>query len=313
MERIINEIEKVYDIKISYYKPAPRGFCAESYYINSNKGDFFIKIYTNQRFIENVTSSIETQYVISNIIDYIPKPVKNINNEFVSITDASALTLYDYIDGKEYTVKNSIELVSLMAAIYKTGISCKKEEGYIIPVEKQLDAILHGDIEISKELKKFLELKLDFIVQKWEVFKGQCREMAGDHKDVYLTHGDIPGNLMINKSSKIFIIDWDEIMMSPIERDFWFFMDNKKFIHDMEKVLHKKEIGWEYNKGYYDYYLNKRFFEDLYDCIELDLLGKEKPEKIASFLMNIENFLIDSVAEEAAAVCQADDWPFAEQ
>lgn len=46
---------------------------------------------------------------------------------------------------------------------------------------------------------------------------GYCR---GEIDDFYLTHGDAGGNFFIG-NGKNYILDWDEAMYAPIERDAW--------------------------------------------------------------------------------------------
>ena len=53
-------------------------------------------------------------------IDYIPKPVKNIYNNFIlTIKNEYSITVHNCIDGKDYASNDNMELVRLMADIYK--------------------------------------------------------------------------------------------------------------------------------------------------------------------------------------------------
>ena len=44
-----------------------------------------------------------------------------------------------------------------------------------------------------------------------------CHE---DVSDFYFTHGDAGGNFFVARNQN-FLVDWDEVMYAPIERDAW--------------------------------------------------------------------------------------------
>jgi hypothetical protein len=279
--KCVPQIEKNYGIKINDFSPAPRGYCAETYYADSNIGRLFIKVYLNPRFKENVFSSLDAQYAIAEKVDFIPKPLKKTDGGFMLETENSCgIVIYNCIDGEDFETETGFELMPLLAEIYKLRLECKTSEKFILPCEQKLDNIFNGNTFISKELKNYLEKKSPYIVEKWNYFKNLSRVLAGRKSTQYITHSDAAGNLMADKSGKLFIVDWDDIMLAPIERDIWFFINDEKNRNEIQNILHENGIPWEHNREYHRYYIYKRFFEDLYDDLEKDIMGTEKPDAL---------------------------------
>ncbi len=59
---------------------------------------------------------------------------------------------------------------------------------------------------------------------------------------------------------KLYIIDWDDILLAPAERDLWFEYERKDFI-DQYKNLNS---NYEFKPLAYKFYVYQRHFYDLY-------------------------------------------------
>ena len=114
---------------------------------------------------------------------------------------------------------------------------------------------------INEELRKTLLPFETEIRNDWDTFQQiiqECRNLPSDK--FVLTHGDAPGNVMVNNSGELFVIDWDAIMLAPPERDAWFLRDNVQFIQGYKE----KYPGYRVNPLFYNYYLLWRMFDDLF-------------------------------------------------
>jgi thiamine kinase-like enzyme len=294
LKEYIDPIQNHYGFLIRDYKPAPRGFCAETFFIETNTGKYFTKIYTNEKFTRDLLPSLKIQNIIGEKLDYIPLPIKTLqNNLFLKLENNIVISIYTCIDGKQYHTDNLHELIALMGNIYKSTIKSNKTEEYIISEKDNMEKILKEEISISKKLKEFIKTKKDFLIKKWNCYQMISGDIKEKSSCYYLTHGDMPGNLMIDKKGKVYIVDWDVTYMAPIERDFWFFMDNQMKINEIRDIFESIDIKWKFNQNYYDYYLYSRFFEDLFGYIELDILGNEKVEIIIKRIeQEVYNWLI---------------------
>ena len=262
----------------------PRGFVAETFCLDTNKGKFFIKIIKNPRFADNIPYSLEVQSRIAKRLDFVPSPVKTVDNKFLWTTDDNiAVCLFEYIDGKPNTADKDgnphgaendfTKVVPLAAEIYNLKIECKKKETFPILLRREMERFLEGKMKLTAEVTDFIKGYITYIQNKWNEYNAVCDRLSGINNNFYLTHGDMPGNLVKDKNNKLHIIDWDDILLAPIERDFWFYMDSEENIRKITGIFNNHEIKWDFNKDYYLYYLFTRFFEDLYGYMEMDSIS----------------------------------------
>jgi hypothetical protein len=104
---------------------------------------------------------------------------------------------------------------------------------------------------------------------------------------MYLTHGDAFGNIIMNVD-KLSIIDWDDLILAPLERDVWFFADNEEVI----KIYSENFNNFEVNIDVVKYYVYYRFFDDLVGFLEL-LEENPKDKEIEKIIKDIEKDCIN--------------------
>jgi len=108
------------------------------------------------------------------------------------------------------------------------------------------------------------ELVKDFGI--WKKIENICKARLSDNNNkinnssFVLTHGDVPGNIIRDSITQEFIIvDWDDLMLAPCERDLWFI--------DQE-LLKKYYKDYKRDNIYYGYYLLKRYFQDIWEWFD---------------------------------------------
>jgi hypothetical protein len=69
-----------YGFSIKSYAPAPRGFWAETFFINTDRETYFLKIHKNYPWETTFRASLGIQFQMTEQIKYIPKPVKTQNS-----------------------------------------------------------------------------------------------------------------------------------------------------------------------------------------------------------------------------------------
>jgi len=286
MQNLIPQIESAYGFKITAFAPAPRGFLAETYCLTTNKGKYFIKIISNLRFTENMPKALSVQAKLAQCLDYIPAPVATSNGKFQwKSTDNKAISLYTYIDGKPNTTDSDgnphgaeedfSKFLPLAAGIYKQKIDCDIIEVFPVWLKSEFEVFFNGDMPLSNEVLSYINSHQAFIEKKWSEYKQICERLSGSTHNFCITHGDMPGNLMKDDNAKLYIVDWDDIKLAPIERDLWEYMSNADNIQKITEMLADKGISWTFSQDYFQYYLYTRFFDDLYGYMELDSLKSE--------------------------------------
>ncbi|MFQ9992376.1 hypothetical protein [Ruthenibacterium lactatiformans] len=117
---------------------------------------------------------------------------------------------------------------------------------------------LSKDSEILLLLEKN-RAKLEYRSHRLQHFAALCRK---DTSHFYITHGDAGGNFFVS-GDKAFLLDWDDVLLAPPERDAWVMG-----FRDWARCLFQRSLreqGIEYSLkperlAYYSYYM---FFSGL--------------------------------------------------
>ncbi|GAB4284944.1 MAG: hypothetical protein Kow0081_2470 [Candidatus Dojkabacteria bacterium] len=99
-------------------------------------------------------------------------------------------------------------------------------------------------------------MKLDLnyqaiILDRFSKLQKICQKKVFDGR---LTHGDAPGNVLYTNED-LFIIDWDDLKLAPIERDLWFHKGDESFFEEYGET--------QLFNDYYGFYLFRRYLDDL--------------------------------------------------
>jgi thiamine kinase-like enzyme len=99
------------------------------------------------------------------------------------------------------------------------------------------------DDAAAKRMLQLIDAKSALIrryIERLMTFAKRCRT---DFDHFYITHGDAGGNIIVSED-KFYIVDWDETMLAPPERDAWFCMHWSWAMNAFHDVL--RQSGIEY-------------------------------------------------------------------
>jgi hypothetical protein len=211
-------------------------------------------------------------YLSDRQIDFIPNILKNRSGSLYEVFQDGILGIFDYLDGENVEDYELERLLNRLVEIYKLPTA----DGLL-----RKEVIDYCEIDLYKkyvsQMKSSKELvfgKVYKVICKNEVFLNHCMKrleaLIGDLKKEklgeFITHGDAGGNVIV-KENEFWIIDWDDPVAAPIERDLWFFapyVDIKKIMnqilkeHEIEYVLSDKLIAY-YTYRSLIYYLIESF------------------------------------------------------
>lgn len=77
------------------------------------------------------------------------------------------------------------------------------------------------------------------------------------------THGDSWANTLETVQGSLRIVDWDDFLLGPIERDIWYIADNSEAFSYYQS-LNKLFV---LDNELYDFYLLRRYLDDLSGCL----------------------------------------------
>lgn len=283
MKYIINWIEKAYGITVESYAKAPRGFWAETYYINTDNDIFFLKIHNNYPWKAVFMASVDIQYQMAQRIKYIAAPLMSRKNTTSYVLDdGRTAALYTYIDGESYATRDACEVLRLLADIYTytTDIKCDNIYTYKLYPDKFCSE--------SPVLKEYLCKNRDIYIKYRKKYEALADMVCNTDRKRYLTHGDIATNLMIDLNRQVYIIDWDRIRLGPIELDLYEFIDNTTDIRLLDNIVENACPGWRFNKDYHNYFILNDLYYNLRNLLNTGGDGIT-PEDLSAYQQYIDN------------------------
>jgi spectinomycin phosphotransferase len=222
------------------------------------------------------------------------------------------MILYPFIEGqdgfdRELTNEHRRILGAALKAIHSAQVPPELRK--LIPQEtfspqwrenlKSFQSLVENktfDDPTATKLAEFMKSKSSEIDQLVE----RTEELASDIKsrslERVLCHTDVHGgNILIGNDDKLYIVDWDDIMLAPKERDLMFIgggIDNIWKTKQEEAVFYESYGKTEINLSALAYYRYARIIEDLAVICEQLLLsdegGADREQSYGWFIGNFE-------------------------
>lgn len=274
-------IEKRYQIQLNNIMPGPRQFVAETYIFEDQKGQkYFSKLIRYTKYTDRTIQSLPVleQLYESGITD-INYPIKTRSGELFVLDGETLIILFNFIDATQTFGYDNRKLGTLIAEIHaksKEISSNIPKEDFLLLYKEDFEQSFGSALNPLKtdkyidEMHKILQGYKDEIRADWKNFANiiqKCRDISFDF---VLTHGDAPGNVLVDKEQNIYLIDWDTILLAPAERDTWFLAESDEFM-SVYKAFYPQ---YEMNLLAYKFYLYNRYFEDMLGFIDEVLSDK---------------------------------------
>ena len=259
--RLLAFIEREYGIKTVGITPAKRGFYGETWRLDAVNTSFFLKLVypaVHKPVYERSFSLI--QHLCDNGIDFISQVVKTKNGRLFAQFDGAVVGIFDWIDGENVqNEKTKVQEYRMLAKVYTVS-----PDGISIPHEDFSGNSVDRFFEQWKELQdKPLRLlfeknraKIEHRAMRLKHFSSLCR---GDTRHFVITHGDAGGNVIEN-GNRYYIVDWDNAVLAPIERDAWFGMGWDWMLPAFDDALRENGIDYTLRPERLAYYCYDFFF-----------------------------------------------------
>jgi len=211
-----------YGLTITALSAAPRGYYAETWKATSGTNDYFVKLDTTDHQQRLRASLPAIDHLWRHGIHFIPRVIHTIDGRLFTEFAAGTLAVFDWIPGHNVeTDDTKYAEYDMLAQVYAAPLGddpiprlefgCDMADRFFA-VWGTLDPGSPADQELQAH-RQIIELR----AKRLEHLAKLCR---GDESGIYVTHGDAGGNFMIDRAA-CYIVDWDEIMLAPPERDAW--------------------------------------------------------------------------------------------
>lgn len=296
----INELSKQltleYGFAIRNITPAKRGFFGETWKVQTDVTDYFVKMDDWDFHKESYRNSLPViDYMVDKGISFIPQIIKTKNGKLYCSFHGSSVAVFEYLPGDNHENYPVERLFEHLVQIYRLS----PVEAVLEILEKETfdtDVIdtfqkLRDEVELPVEAIKALHVSEPFIskyAERLKLFSDVC---SVNLENFYITHGDAGGNCILDEK-RFYIIDWDTVMYAPVERDAWFFMCDGQQIDKINDVLSQHNINYRLSWERLCYYCYYSFFYYLTEHMK-SILSTDNPDKKQLMTKKLSGYLTD--------------------
>src|SRR2546425_7084153 len=284
-------VQEKFGISVIKFTLVPRWRAVRAYIVESSKhANFFLKIYSDNKIPDSAFRFAHDLYAkagITNIAHPIPTSQGQIR---IQIGDFQ-VTLFNWISGRtaqehKLTDRQLERLGGLLAKIHQSKTTIGEyplKENFAIPFKDRFLAILDAmskttgnSTEYKTKLNLFLEPHRQKFMSELETLEKLQRKVKTMDLELVNCHGEpSPGNVLASDDGEVHLVDWDDPIFAPKEKDLLFFKDNVEPVMKGYGVFSKDSIidpvlmefyGHLWNLGEIAYYGGKLLFENHSDA-----------------------------------------------
>lgn len=281
------------DMSASVYKAETQG--GQSYFVKLKHGHHY-----------EISIAILALLQDSGIQQIIP-PIKTIDGKLTRHIDDFTLIVYPFVDGQNgfcYNLTDDqwITLGKVLRQVHEFDVppsirDLVRKEAYsdkwrraVRSLDARIDENLNGD-EAALKLQLFMRehrAVIHYLVDRAEALSQRVQEQS---PEFVLCHSDIHGgNVLIDGNGAIYIVDWDDPIMAPKERDLMFIGGGVANVWNNpreEEFFYKGYGKTEINRAILAYYRHERIVQDIAEYGQALLLtsvgGKDRLEMYKQF------------------------------
>ena len=261
-QQLLDFIRQEYEIEGIGISSTKRGFYGETWKLSTTDDSYFIKtVYSavHKPVYENSFPVIDRLNCYE--IDFVSKIVKTSRGQLSTHFDGAVLGVFDWIEGENRQDDDTkIREYRMLAKVYTVptaGLCIPKEDFSARSAEiffAQWES-LSSDLPICTLFERHRD-RIEDRAKRLRLFSQRCKN---DRSSFFITHGDAGGNYIVSKE-KDYLVDWDNPMLAPPERDAWFCMQwdwARKAFHE---TLRQNGIDYSLRPERLAYYCYHMFF-----------------------------------------------------
>lgn len=263
---------------------AERGFYGETWKIKGKKDcenqSFFLKLdfwlYHKNQLRDSLGVA---KWLAGQVHEFVVPPIESVEGKLYCEFEQGILALFPFVEG-EHTEDYPLDrLFRRLGRVYTLDYgNCPKvqtdalDNGVLLHLNRLMEELDKAEPELAKETRAILEGQREIIEHCKERLMAFSALKLGDEARFCLTHGDAGGNCILRDKDFV-IIDWDQVMLAPAERDIWYFMQQWWQLDLIREIL--EPLGISVDSDRMCYYCYRMFF--YYICCYLEALIKPSP------------------------------------
>lgn len=310
--QIVGCLNSSYGIEVTSLAPLSLGAdMSSSLYKAQTKGQacYFVKL---RGGLQNEVNATIVKLLHEATLEHVIPPLKTRSGSLSQKLDDFTLYLYPFMEGKDglnrkLTEAQWIELGKTLKQVHEFKIphhilpSIRREtypskwREAVCTFENHMTQKYQSN-PISQAFLSFLKLHWTTIQRLVERAKQLCQQVKGKSPEFVLCHSDIhAGNVLIDEKERLYLVDWDQPMLAPKERDLMFIGGG------VANMWNDPEEEANFYKGYGEtaldrtllsYYRYERIVEDIAVYVEELLVApssnKDRSEMFQQFTAMFE-------------------------
>lgn len=268
LSRLAEFVRAEYGLSADSIVPAKRGYYGETWRLKADNADCFLKLDdspTHQRKLQNCLPVME--HLRERGIDFIGRIVRTVRGDLSARFDGAVLAAFDWIEGENVESDDTkIPEYRMLGRIYPLS-----RPGFDIPsvafADEQARRVYaswrrlgeHPSAGKNASVLAVLERnreRLERYSARLTTFSARCDR---DRPPFYVTHGDAGGNLLFG-NGRYHIVDWDEVMYAPLERDAWVMCCRDWAMRAFTASLRDNGIAYDLRPDCLAFYVYHMFF-----------------------------------------------------
>lgn len=297
-EQQIIDLLKIYygiDLQNAQLLPFGADINALAYKANTKSTSYFVKLKYGHHDEINITI---IHLLHNSGIKEIVAPIHTIEGNLFEQLDHFKMMVYPFIHApngfnRNLTKQQWIQLGKTLRNIHEISVPPSiqqqlRKETYSTKWRKIVRSFYSKikpdtlDDHITIDFKSFFKKNIDLIHRLVDSAEELSKKIHPDPNKYILCHSDIhAGNVLVVDSESIFIVDWDEPMMAPKERDLMFIGGGVGNVWNNPQEIHYFYTGYgktNIDKTILSYYRQERIVEDI-ALYGQDLLSRDQNDQ----------------------------------
>jgi spectinomycin phosphotransferase len=307
-------LRRHYGIEPVRLEPGSRGFVSETWVVHTAAERFFAKLIPIVSYTENIIRALPVQQELYDSgIRQMSRPIPTLTGALSVTLETNLLVVNDFIEAQwtsDFPFDTYVDLIArLHATTVESPVDVETFADWVLPdLERVLATAIHDSFEDPSQLavQEVVRRMHPAVMRDVADYRRLLEDVAGRHDvPMVVTHHDAPGNILKDVTGSIYLVDWDEILMAPRERDTWFHLTTAEDAAAFLTVYRQRFPDYEPDEQFYRFYLVSRYLEEIEGLAERILSPETSVEARAEVLDSFR----ESVPPLEAAVRRAGRQP----
>jgi len=289
MDELAELLAEAYGLAVEQLEPAPRGWTGETFAVRVRGGRrVFVKLYPPALLPPNAEAALP---VLTEMAAYglreIAPPIRTRDGELSAWLGDELVVLFEHLEAERirpfpFGGEDVGELIGGVHAA-TAGVSCPVateafDRPYAEELWRTLDAVARdtSDDEGRQRLRRWVLEKQTEHAELWARFDGTAQACREAGLEMVVTHGDWSFNLLRRPDGTTFLVDWDELLLAPPERDTWFANGDAAFWRGYRRVrpaIVESELATRF-------YVQNRYFEEVLGSARIVMLDAAEAHRL---------------------------------